>query len=380
MELMIIETIDFRKGKVVLLDQTILPLEERLLEIESVDRLCDSIRSMEIRGAPAIGIAAAYGVLLELENVLRGSMPDPPSYLFDHGADTASIVEFGVDAETITARLLGAAESLSQTRPTAVNLFWALDRMRKAIERCSDDPARLFSEIPAEAFAIHEEQLDIERRIGRHGEKLLSDGMSVLTHCNAGGLATAGFGTALGVIYAAKANGKRIKVYADETRPLLQGARLTAWELGRAGIDVTVLCDGAAASLLSSGRVDAVLVGADRIAASGDAANKIGTLGLAVLCERFGIPFYIAAPWSSFDLSAPSGDDIVVEFRNTQEVTSFQGRRTAPDGIDAYNPAFDVTPAGLITAIITEDGIIRDPSEEGIRGAYGGGSARSNET
>ncbi|MDD4858247.1 MAG: S-methyl-5-thioribose-1-phosphate isomerase, partial [Candidatus Krumholzibacteria bacterium] len=241
-------------------------------------------------------------------------------------------------------------------------------RMAAAADRAAADPSALCASVAAEAFAIHAEELEIELEIGRNGSKLITNGMNVLTHCNAGGLATAGYGTALGVLYAAWDEGKRFHVYADETRPLLQGSRLTAWELARHGIPHTILCDGAAASLFAAGRVDAVIVGADRVAASGDVANKIGTLSLAVLCERFRKPFYVACPWSTFDLRAADGSGIPIEERPAEEVTSVLGQRSAPEGTAVYNPAFDVTPAGLITAIISDRGTIENPDREKIAG------------
>jgi methylthioribose-1-phosphate isomerase len=241
--------------------------------------------------------------------------------------------------------------------------------MRKAIERSGEDVALLAENVSAEAFAIHDEELETDHRIGENGAALLTDGMTVLTHCNAGGLATAGYGTALAVIKTAHEQGKKISVFVDETRPLLQGARLTAWEMVRAGIEVTVLCDNAAASLFAAGRIDAVVTGADRIVLNGDSANKIGTLGLAVLCEKYGVPMYIAAPWSTFDLTIMDGSGIPIEERDPEEVKSFAGVKTAPDKAKAYNPAFDVTPAGLLTAIITETCVIEGPDTGKIRAA-----------
>jgi len=274
-----------------------------------------------------------------------------------------------MDGSVVEAKLLEAADLLAGTRPTAVNLFWAIERMRKAIARSSGDIMLLAENVSSEAFAIHDSELEKDRLIGENGAGLLRDGSAVLTHCNAGGLATAGYGTALAVIKTAHERGKRIKVYADETRPLLQGSRLTAWEMVRAGIDVTVLCDSAAASLFASGGVDAVITGADRIALNGDSANKIGTLGLAVLCARYRVPMYIAAPWSTFDLGIRSGPDIPIEMRDEAEVKTFAGVATAPAEAGAYNPAFDVTPADLVTAIITETCVIEAPDIEKIRSA-----------
>ena len=278
----------------------------------------------------------------------------------------------GVTVEEIRRGLGEARTVLAGTRPTAVNLFWALERIGAAVDAAVDDPRALARRVAEEAFALHDEELEIEFTIGRHGAPLIEDGMRILTHCNAGGLATAGYGTALGVLYRAHEEGKRFTVYADETRPLLQGARLTAWELQKRGIETVLLCDGAAASLFAAGRVDAAIVGADRIAANGDTANKIGTLGVALLCERFGRPFYVAAPWSTFDRGTRAGGEIPREERGAREVTAFRGRDTAPPGTPVYNPAFDVTPAGLVTAIITERGVIERPDRTAIGGFAAG--------
>jgi len=340
----VVRTVDYIRGKVVIIDQTLLPEEEKYVELSDPEELADAIRALRVRGAPAIGVAAAHGVLLTLENEIIKSLKDAPGYIFDHGAEAVAF-----DA--------------------AVNLFWALDRMRRAIGKSMNDIALLAENVPAEAFAIHDGELETDRRIGGNGAALIRDGMTVLTHCNAGGLATAGYGTALAVIKTAHEQGKKISVFADETRPLLQGARLTAWELTRAGIDVTVLCDNAAASLFAAGRIDAVITGADRIVLNGDSANKIGTLGLAILCEKFSVPMYIAAPWSTFDLSIENGSGIPIEERDPGEVKSFAGVKTAPDEAGAYNPAFDVTPAGLLTAIITETCVIEAPDSGKIRTA-----------
>ncbi|MDD3642829.1 MAG: S-methyl-5-thioribose-1-phosphate isomerase [Candidatus Krumholzibacteria bacterium] len=356
---MIVETIDYRRGAVRIIDQSALPAVERYLDLGDVDALAGAIRTMKIRGAPAIGIAAAYGVLLALERALGGDR-----YAFDHGEPGRPVpIPEGTDARSLERAALEAIDLLGRTRPTAVNLFWALDRMRRAISGAGEDAAALCEAASAEAFALHDGELELERRIGEHGAALIKDGARILTHCNAGGLATAGYGTALAVIYAARGQGKDVQVFADETRPLLQGARLTAWELRRAGIPVTLLCDGAAASLIASGRIDAVITGADRVAANGDSANKIGTLGLAVSCARSGVPFYIAAPWSSIDMATPDGSMIPIEERDPLEVTRIQGVDIAPQGVSVYNPAFDVTPAELITALVTETGVIRRPDE-----------------
>ncbi|MCK4550264.1 MAG: S-methyl-5-thioribose-1-phosphate isomerase, partial [Candidatus Krumholzibacteria bacterium] len=354
----IVRTVDYIKGKVVIIDQTLLPAEEKYVEIGDTAELAAAIRILKVRGAPALGVAAAHGILLELENEILAGQDDPHGYIFDHGDTAAAFDASGLDGAVITAKLLETADMLAATRPTAVNLFWAIERMRKAIKRSGNDISLLAENVSTEAFAIHDGELETDRRIGENGAALLSDGMVVLTHCNAGGLATAGYGTALAVIKTAHEQGNAISVFADETRPLLQGARLTAWEMTRAGIDVTVLCDNAAASLFAAGRIDAVVTGADRIVLNGDSANKIGTLGLAVLCEKYGVPMYIAAPWSTFDLTIENGSGIPIEERDQGEVKSFAGIKTAPDEAKAYNPAFDVTPAELLTAIITHVSVI----------------------
>ncbi len=363
----VIQTVDYIRGMVVILDQTLLPAEEKYVPLRDPGELAAAIRVLKVRGAPALGVAAAHGVLLELENLIIESLDDPPDFIFDHGSPHVPFDPSGIDGSAVAASLIEAADMLAATRPTAVNLFWGLERMKKAIARSGDDIKLLAENVSAEAFAIHDGELETDRRIGENGAVLLTDGMTLLTHCNAGGLATAGYGTALAVIKTAHEQGKRLSVFADETRPLLQGARLTAWEMVRAGIDVTVLCDNAAASLFAAGRIDAVVTGADRIVLSGDSANKIGTLALAVLCEKYGVPMYIAAPWSTFDLTIEEGSGIPIEQRDPGEVKSFAGVKTAPEEAMAYNPAFDVTPAELITAIITETCVIKAPDAGKIR-------------
>jgi methylthioribose-1-phosphate isomerase len=336
-------------GHLSLLDQTLLPLEVKHATCRDVASVCEAIRSLRVRGAPAIGIAAAYGVCVALQT-----------------ADEK-------DVDNFFARLDEVVDSLAASRPTAVNLFWALERMRRRAValRATSSPREIRRALLAEARAIHEEDRAMCRRIGRYGAALLADGQGVLTHCNAGGLATADYGTALAVIFAAQEAGKRVHVYADETRPLLQGARLTAWELRQRGIDVTLICDSMAAQVMREGRVQAVVTGADRIAANGDTANKIGTYGVALLAAAHDIPFYVAAPSSTFDLSIPDGDQIPIEQRDPREITHGFGRQTAPDGIAVYNPAFDVTPARLIRAIICERGVIQPVTGERIAAMLG---------
>jgi methylthioribose-1-phosphate isomerase len=364
---MVFPTVDYRAGAVEIIDQTLLPGEERIVPLRDHAEVAEAIRSLRVRGAPAIGIAAAYGVLVALERILSRGSDVPGGYLFDRGEGVGQIPEAGVTAAEIRRELADVRTVLAGTRPTAVNLFWALERIGAAIDGAGDDVRVLARRVAEEAFALHDEELEIEFAIGRHGAPFIADGMRILTHCNAGGLATAGYGTALGVLYAAYEEGRRFTVYADETRPLLQGARITAWELQKRGIETVLLCDGAAASLFAAGRIDAAIVGADRIAANGDTANKVGTLGVALLCERFGKPFYVAAPWSTFDMGTPSGGEIPIEERGAGEVAAFWGRETAPHGTPVYNPAFDVTPAELVTAIITERGVIERPDRTAVR-------------
>lgn len=331
-------------GHLRMIDQTLLPSEFVEIDCRNTEQVWEAIRSLRVRGAPAIGIAAAYGVCVGVQGA-------------------------GDDEEALFRRLDEAICYLATSRPTAVNLFWALERQRQVAEklRGKASPHEIRRALLAEADAILEEDRQMCRAIGRHGARLLDDGQGVLTHCNAGGLATSDYGTALAVFFAAQEAGKQLRVYADETRPLLQGSRLTAWELQRRGIDVTLICDSMAAQVMREGRVHAVVVGADRIAANGDTANKIGTYSVAVLAAAHHIPFYVAAPSSTFDLSLPSGDGIPIEQRAPEEITEGFGRRTAPEGVKVYNPAFDVTPARLIRAIICEKGVIEPVSEDRIR-------------
>ena len=336
-------------GYLRMIDQTLLPGELVHLDCRDVETTFEAIRSLRVRGAPAIGIAAAYGICLGVQDAL--------------GAEEATFFE----------RLDATQARLAESRPTAVNLFWALERMRGVADslRGKASPRDIAGRLLEEARAIHEEDRQLCRAIGRHGAALLADRSGVLTHCNAGGLATADYGTALAVFFAANESGKRLHVYVDETRPLLQGSRLTAWELKRHGIDSTLICDSVAAQVLREGKIQAVVTGADRIAANGDAANKIGTYGVAVLAAAHDVPFYIAAPSSTFDLSLASGEEIPIEQRDAREVTHGFGRQTAPAGVDVYNPAFDVTPARLIKALICERGVIEPVTRERIAGVLG---------
>ncbi len=330
-------------GHLRLIDQTRLPIEFVEIDCRDVKSVWEAIKVLRVRSAPAIGVAAAYGICLGVQNAI--------------GSDEAAFFR----------QLHEAADYLATSRPTAVNLFWAVERMKNAAEQFRGRPtAEIAAGLLAEARAIHEEDRQMCRAIGRHGAALLEDGQGVLTHCNAGGLATSDYGTALALFFAAAEAGKRLHVYADETRPLLQGARLTAWELHHRGIDVTLICDSMAAQVMREGRVQAVVVGADRIAANGDTANKIGTYGVALLAAAHGIPFYVAAPSSTFDLSIASGAEIPIEQRDPREVTHGFGRQTAPEGVAVYNPAFNVTPAERIAAIICERGVIRPVNRQTI--------------
>ncbi|HEY7212163.1 MAG TPA: S-methyl-5-thioribose-1-phosphate isomerase [Bryobacteraceae bacterium] len=333
------ETIEWTPEGVVMIDQTRLPREVVFVTCRDYRDVADAIRDMIIRGAPAIGVAAAMGVAL---GVLHSENPS---------RDMPAI-----------------CETLARTRPTAVNLFWAIDRMQRAFAAVADKPLdQIRAHLVAEAKTVREEDIAINQAIGRNGAELVPDGKTVLTHCNAGALATAGFGTALGVIRAAVQAGKKIDVFADETRPFLQGARLTAWELQRDGIETTLITDNMAGHFLKSGRIGCVVVGADRIAANGDVANKVGTYGVAVLARENNVPFYVAAPVSTLDLTLASGDRIPIEERAAKEVVEVQGVTIAPAGIKVANPAFDVTPNRYVTAIITERGVARAPYAESLR-------------
>lgn len=334
-----------------IIDQTRLPLEYVLEDVKTVEDMYDAIKALKVRGAPAIGVAGAYGL------VLAAVKP---------GLKDAS------NAEKFLSRLADAARYLKSSRPTAVNLAWAVERAQRAAHAVHLRGVPAMREaLLTEAQAIREEDGLTCRRMADVGQQVVPDVARIMTHCNAGALATADYGTALGVVYRAHELGKKVSVYADETRPLLQGSRLTAWELMDAGIDVTVICDNMAATLMAAGRVDLVIVGADRIASNGDTANKVGTMGLAVMASHFHIPFYVAAPASTFDLDIASGADIPIEERSPEEITEGFGRRTAPEGVKVFNPAFDVTPARLITAIITERGLIRNPSVDSVMAVIG---------
>lgn len=336
-----IQTIQWKSEGVVMIDQTRLPLEEIYVTCRSYQEVAHAIRTMIIRGAPAIGVAAAMGVAIGVQKAVPAALD--------------------AQFEIICAEL-------ASTRPTAVNLFWGIDRMKRLYASLRHLSHREISErLIAEAILVCEEDIEINRAIGRHGAPLVPDKCTILTHCNAGALATAGYGTALGVVRAAVEAGKTIDVFSDETRPFLQGARLTVWELQRDGISATLITDNMAGHFLHSGRIGCVIVGADRIAANGDVANKIGTYGVAVLAKENNVPFYVAAPISTLDLTLPDGTHIPIEERTAAEVTHIQGVQVAPEGTSVRNPAFDVTPNRYVTAIITEQGVARAPFTESLR-------------
>jgi len=339
-------TVEWRDGVVRLIDQRRLPHELVVLELSDYREVAQAIRDMAIRGAPAIGAAAAFGLAL----AARQSQARTPQELL-------------TDLEE-------AAQVLRATRPTAVNLTWALERMLRRV-RASEYPetSKIINILCAEAQRIAEEDVETNRRMGQYGAELIADGDHILTHCNTGSLATVDYGTALGVVRAAWAQGKRIHVWVDETRPRLQGARLTAWELMQEGIPCTLIADNAAGLLMRTGRVSIVLVGADRIAANGDVANKVGTYKLAVVAKENGVPFYVVAPTSTVDLNTPNGEAIPIEERSPEEVTTIGGTRIAPEGVPVYNPAFDVTPHRYITGIVTEKGIVYPPFARHLRQA-----------
>lgn len=338
------KTIEWKKGELILIDQRKLPMEETYLYCRDVDDVATAIRDMAVRGAPAIGVAAAFGLALAAR-----------------ASEATAFAEFLRDLET-------ASDALRATRPTAVNLQWALERIKRRVLQANTQPIALLKKILVqEAEAILAEDIATNRQIGEYGATLIRQGAKVLTHCNAGALATAGHGTALGILYSAKAQGKTFSVFVDETRPFLQGSRLTAWELTQNGIPVTLITDNMAAHFMNRGAIDCVLVGADRIAANGDVANKIGTYNIAILAQAHRIPFYVAAPTSTIDRQTPTGAAIPIEERPVGEVTNFYRQPIAPQGISVRNPAFDVTPHHLVTAIVTEQGILEAPYEQAIK-------------
>ena len=341
------KTIEWSDGDILLIDQRKLPQEETYFRCRNLDDVAVGIKEMVVRGAPAIGVTTALGIA------------------------QAALASKAQDFASFYRELLANCDTLFKTRPTAVNLRWALERMKETcLEHRDLALPELKEKLKERALQILAEDVEINRQLGAHGQTLLADGDRVLTHCNAGALATAGHGTALGVIYSAAAAGKSLSVFADETRPFLQGARLTAWELAKNGIDVTLITDNMAAQFMGKGEVDCIIVGADRIAANGDVCNKIGTYNLAVLAKYHEIPFYVAAPVSTIDVDTPTGAQIPIEERPTEEVTNFYRQAVAPSGIQVRNPAFDVTPFELVTAIVTEKGILKEPYDEAIRGLF----------
>ncbi|MEW6540007.1 MAG: S-methyl-5-thioribose-1-phosphate isomerase [Bacillota bacterium] len=348
---MSVETLYWKDGRLYVLDQTRLPEETAYVACSSYRNAAEAIKAMRVRGAPAIGAVGAFGLVL--------------------GA-----LETGGDRESFLARLHEIAGELRDTRPTAVNLGWALERMLARAAGTPGEPGVLRGALLAEAEAIVREDIEANRRMGLFGRDLIPDPARILTHCNAGALATAGYGTALGVIRAAREAGKQVKVFAGETRPFLQGARLTAWELMREGIEVVLIADNMAGYLMAREGLDLVIVGADRVAANGDVANKIGTYSLAVLARTHGLPFYVAAPLSTIDLRTAAGPDIPIEERDPAELTHFRDCRVAPPEVAVWNPAFDITPNELITALITDAGVLRPPFGGALRRAVGGGCGK----
>jgi len=341
----VIKTLEWTNAGVRFIDQTRLPTEEVYVTCRTYQEVATAIRDMIVRGAPAIGVAAAMGIALGMQQ------------------------SSAKDANGLRRDLEQISKTIGETRPTAVNLFWAIRRMKEKFESVSRRSVEeIKSALVHEAQQMHVEDIAANQAMGRHGAPLMPASGGVLTHCNAGGLATCGYGTALGVIRSAVASGKQIHVYADETRPFLQGSRLTAWELMKDGIPTTVIADNMAGAIMKQGKINAVVVGADRIAANGDVANKIGTYTVAVLAKEHGIPFYVAAPWSTVDMNTPSGEQIPIEQRSPKEVTHHAGKQVTPDGVRIENPAFDVTPSRYVSAIITERGIAREPFAESLRG------------
>jgi methylthioribose-1-phosphate isomerase len=340
----VIKTLEWTEDGVRFIDQTKLPTEEVYVTCGTYEEVADAIRTMIVRGAPAIGVAAAMGVALGVRD-----------------SDADHVSELRRDFEQI-------CDTIAETRPTAVNLFWAIQRMRDKFDAVSELPvAQIKQTLVTEAQRMYLEDIANNEAMGRYGAVLLPSDGTVLTHCNAGALATCGYGTALGVIRAAVESGKKIQVYADETRPFLQGARLTAWELVKDNIPTTLISDNMAGAMMRQGKIAAVIVGADRIAANGDVANKIGTYTVAVLAKEHGIPFYVAAPWSTIDMETPDGSKIPIEQRSSREVTHFAGKQVAPNGVKVENPAFDVTPNQYVTAIITERGVAKAPLAESLK-------------
>lgn len=340
-----IRTIEWTNEGVVMIDQRLLPTQEIYNTYKTVEEVAEAIRSMVIRGAPAIGVASAMGIALGVKNL--------------------------ISKENLEEEFNNICHIIHETRPTARNLFWAIERMRKIFDNHKKSSLKNLQNIlKKEAIQVHQEDIEINRKMGEHGQQLLSQKVNVLTHCNAGALATAGYGTALGVIRAAVENGKEVQVFADETRPFLQGSRLTAWEMMKENIPCTLITDNMAGYFMRLGQIEAVIVGADRIAANGDVANKIGTYSVAILAKEHNLPFYVAAPLSTIDLATPTGDQIPIEQRDIKEVTEMHGKRLVPQETSVANPAFDITPNHLISAIITEQGITKKPYQENIASLF----------
>ncbi len=340
-----LQTVGWEAGKVRLIDQTALPEKLQYVDFSDWREVAEAIRTMIVRGAPAIGCTAALGIALGSRGIIASGR------------------------EAFLGRVAGIADTFRAARPTAVNLFWAIDRMVAAAENTPGNPVDMKDALLTEALKMLDEDIAANKRMGQYGAELLPEAVNILTHCNAGALATVGYGTALGVVRAAVEMGKNVHVFADETRPRLQGMKLTAWELAREDIPVTIIADNMAGSLMRQGKIDCVVVGADRIAANGDAANKIGTYSVAVLAKHHGLPFYVAAPLSTIDSALMSGAQIPIEQRETIEMTHIEGIRVAPQGVQVLNPAFDVTPADLISGIITEAGVLKAPYEASIEAA-----------
>lgn len=341
------KTIRWNSGELYLLDQTKLPLQVFEEKQESIEQVWDSIKQLKVRGAPAIGVAGAYGLLVGLRD-----------------KKSLNIKEFLNEIKS-------KASFLSSARPTAVNLMWALDRMMNVAKYFTGENSyELYKKLEDEASQIHEEDIKLCMKIGKNGVSLIKDGIGVLTHCNAGALATTGIGTATAPMYLAHQNGMKFRVYSDETRPLLQGSRLTSWELSKTGIDVTLITDNMAAHIMSQGLINLVITGTDRVAANGDVANKIGTHGVAILANHFGIPLYVACPYSTIDFKSSNGNEIIIEERDAKEVINYGSCRVAPDEVKVRNPAFDITPNELVTGLITEKGIISSPFQENLRQIY----------
>ena len=343
-----IQPVVYKEGRVLFLDQRALPQETIWIEIDSLDKCFNAIKTLAIRGAPAIGIGAAFGMMVAAKDAPDTSFQEFYNYMKK------------------------AKGYLEKSRPTAINLFWALNRIDDVILKYKDQSiSEIKDKIEEEAILIQKEDEAICKKVGENGQIFIREGMGILTHCNAGALATGKYGTALAPVYVAKERGINIRVFADETRPLLQGSRLTCYELYKSGIDVTLITDNMAAVVMKKGWIDACITGCDRVAENGDAANKIGTYGVALLAKAHGIPFYVACPVSTIDLNTKTGDDIPIEERDPKEMIEFMGKKTAPPGIKTYNPAFDVTPNSLISAIITERGVIMAPYDEGIKRIFG---------